>query len=155
MPRVATKTTRTADSYQTLTRRFPLRPIRTEADLDKAIEVVDDLSVRRHLNQDEDDYLEVLSTLIEAYEDEHYPIPPATDSEMLSHLIDARGITQAETARETKIAISTISEILNGKRRLTREQIDRVSRFFHAPPEVFINPTRIPCPMDSSTEIAA
>ena len=151
MTRTATKTTRTTEAYLELLRRFPLRPIRSEDALDKAIEVVNDLSIRPHLSQDEDDYLDVLSTLIEAYEDEHYPIPPATDSAMLAHLIEARGITQAEFARRAEIAISTISEVISGKRRLTREHIDRISRAFNTPPDIFINPSRDPVSREFAT----
>src|SRR5579872_2385309 len=67
-----TKTPRHAvgDLYLTLIREFPLRPIRSEADLDGAIAMIDALTDRGELRPDEQDYLDVLSKLVEEYEDE-------------------------------------------------------------------------------------
>jgi HTH-type transcriptional regulator/antitoxin HigA len=125
------------DPYLELIRRFPLRPIRSEDELDRAIEVVDELIDRDDLDQSEKDYLDVLSDLIERYESEVHPIEPVSDAEILAHLIEAKGITQAKLARETRIAESTISEVLVGKRILNRFQIGRLARFFNVGPMVF------------------
>jgi HTH-type transcriptional regulator/antitoxin HigA len=135
------KTTRKARGgqavYLELIRRFPLRPIRSDEELDRAIAVVDGLLDRTDLNQDERDYLDVLSDLIERYESEAYPVPPASDAEVLAHLIEARGTTQAQVARETKLAESTISEVLAGKRELNRTHIGQLARYFGVGPAVF------------------
>ena len=56
-----------------------------------------------------------LSDLAAAYEDEHYRIEPASDAEMLRHLMEAKGVTQIQLHRSTKIARSTISEVLAGQ----------------------------------------
>src|SRR5438046_400745 len=111
---------KSADQYLELVRQFPLRPIRSDAELDRAIAVVNSLVDREELTTDEDDYLEVLGDLVEKYETEHHPIPPVSDADMLRHLIEARGTTQAAVAAETGIAVSTVSEILAGKRGLNR-----------------------------------
>jgi HTH-type transcriptional regulator/antitoxin HigA len=127
-------------SYLALIRRFPLRPIRSEAELDQATAVVNALLDRDHLYPAEEDYLDVLSDLVERYEDKHHPIPTddLTDAEMLEFLIDAKGATQTEAARGSGIAVSTISEILAGKRRLTRAQIEKLATYFHISPAVFL-----------------
>jgi plasmid maintenance system antidote protein VapI len=52
-------------------------------------------------------------------------------------LIEAKGAAQAEVARAAGIAESTISEVLAGKRDLTRAQIGRLARYFHVTPAVF------------------
>ena len=62
------------EKYLDLVRHFPLRPIRSERDLDRAAKVIDSLVDRPSLSFDEKDYLNVLSDLVEAYEEEHYPI---------------------------------------------------------------------------------
>lgn len=129
---------KSADQYLELVRRFPLRPIRSDAELDRAIEVINSLVDQEKLTTDEDDYLEVLGDLIEKYEHEHHPIPPVSDADMLRHLIEARGTTQAAVAAETGIAVSTISEILAGKRGLNRRHIEALARMFHVSPAVFI-----------------
>lgn len=125
------------DAYLELIQHFPLRPIRTEEELDRAIEIVDDLTDRDDLEEGEKDYLEVLSDLMERYEAERHPIEPVSDSAILAHLIEAKEITQARLAYEAKIAESTISEVLTGKRRLNRSQIGRLARYFGVAPTVF------------------
>jgi len=127
------------DSYIELVRRFPLRPIRTEAELDRAVDMIDSLIDRGKLNEDEDDYLDVLGDLVRRYETENHPMPAVSDADMLRHLIEARETTQASVAAETGIAESTISEILAGKRGLSRRHIEALARHFHVSPAVFMS----------------
>ncbi len=75
-------------------------------------------------------YLDALSDLVAAYEDEHYAIEPASDADMLRHLMEARGITQAQLSRETAIPKSTISEVLAGKRPFSRQMIRKLADYF-------------------------
>jgi HTH-type transcriptional regulator/antitoxin HigA len=124
-------------SYLRLVRAFPLRPIRTEEELDRAIEVIDSLLDRDDLDAAEADYLDVLGDLVERYEAEHDPIEEASDADMLAHLIDAKGVTQADVARGTRIAVSTISEVLSGKRTLNRAHIAKLARYFGVDPATF------------------
>jgi len=140
MPDRTTKTRarRGDDSYQALIRRFPLRPIRNESELDGAIAVIDALSIRDDLDPGESDFLDVLSDLVERYEDKHYTIGDVSDAEMLAFLMDQRGAKQVEIARATGIAESTLSEVLRGKRRLTRGQITKLAAHFHVGPGVFL-----------------
>jgi len=126
------------DRYLDLVRRLPLRPIRSEADLDRAVAMVESLAKRDDLDADEMDYLDVLGDLVSKYEAEHHPPQPVSDADMLRHLIEARGITQAAVSAGTGIAESTISEILAGRRWLNRKHITALSRFFGVDPAVFI-----------------
>jgi HTH-type transcriptional regulator/antitoxin HigA len=54
-----------------------------------------------------------------------------TDAEMLAHLIEAKGVGQADEGRATGIAVSTISEMLAGKRQLSRRHIEKLAMYFH------------------------
>src|SRR5947209_18286411 len=63
------------DRYLDLVRRFPLRPIRSEAELDRAIAMIDSLVDQETLSLDEQDYLDVLSDIVEKYETETHPLP--------------------------------------------------------------------------------
>jgi HTH-type transcriptional regulator/antitoxin HigA len=126
------------DRYLELVRRFPLRPLRSDADLDAAVAVIDSLIDQDDLSPPEQDYLDVLSDLVEAYEDEHVPIDPVSDAEMLRFLIESKGVTQAQAAAEAGIAESTISEVLSGKRKLNRGQIGKLARYFHVEPGAFV-----------------
>ena len=125
------------DAYLELIHRFLLRPIRSEEELDRAMEVVDELIDRDKLEPSERDYLDVLSDLTERYESETHPIEPVSDAVMLAHLIEAKNVTQADVAREARIAESTISEVLAGKRMLNRFHISKLSRYFNVSPTVF------------------
>lgn len=125
------------DTYLALVHAFPLRPIRSDAQLDAAVEMIDRLLARRSLDKAEEDYLQVLSDLVERYEAEEHPMQPLSDGEMLRHLIEAKEVTQSQLAQTTGIADSTISEVLAGKRRLTRAHIAKLAQFFSVGPAVF------------------
>ncbi len=127
------------EKYLDLVRQFPLRPIRSEKELDRAVKVIDSLTDRPSLSADENDYLNVLGDLVEAYEEERYPMPnKVSDARMLRHLIEAKGVSQTEVAKATGIANSTISAVLKGIRQLTREHIGKLANYFHVDPGVFI-----------------
>ena len=125
-------------SYHKLIRRFPLRPIRSEGELDRAISTVNSLLDRDQLDPDEQDYLDVLGDLIEKYEAEHHPIPPVSDAEMLRFLIESKDVTQAQVSLEAGIAESTISEILAGKHGSIVATSRRWRSIFHVSPAVFL-----------------
>ena len=119
------------DTYLELVQAFPLASIKSDEHLAAAQDVMDQLLAKSGLDDGEDMYLDALSDLVAAYEDEHYPIEPASDADMLRHLLDARVITQAQSSRDTGIAKSTISEVLAGKRSFSRRLIRKLADYFH------------------------
>ena len=125
------------DRYLELVGLFPLRPIRTEEELDAATRVIDMLIDQPRRSRAEDDYLDVLSDLTMAYEAVHYPDEPVSDADMLRSFLDDWRLTQFEVAKATGIAESTISEVLSGKRKLNRKQIGKLARYFRVEPGVF------------------
>jgi len=125
------------DRYLQLIQRFPLRPIRSDAELNEAIRMIDSLLDRRDLAPEEEDYLDVLGDLVERYESEAHPMAPVSDAEMLRHLIEAKGVSQTAVAKATGIADSTISEAVSGKRALNRSHIGKLARYFAVSPDVF------------------
>jgi HTH-type transcriptional regulator/antitoxin HigA len=133
----ASYTGKARDRYLDLVRRFPLRPLRSDEDLAAAVVVIDGLLSRASLTPEESDYLEVLSDLVEAYETEAHPTGPVSDADLLNHLIEARRVSQSEVADATGIAVSTISDVLRGKRTLNRAHIGKLARYFHVSPDVF------------------
>ena len=128
---------KTEDRYLELVRQFPLRPLRTDDDLDAAVVVIDSLLDRPTLTAPERDYLDVLSDLVEAYEDAVVPMRPVGDAELLRFLIEQKGVTQAAVAAGAVIAESTVSAVLAGKRKLNRTQIANLARYFHVEPATF------------------
>lgn len=125
------------NAYLGLVATLPLRPIRSERDLDRAAKMIDSLVDRPKLTKAERDYLDVLTDLVEKYESQAYPAEPSSDAEMLAHLLDARGMSQTELAAGVGISGSTISEVLHGKRKLRREHVARIAAFFGVSPAVF------------------
>ena len=125
------------DSYLSLIHRFPLRAIRNDRELDEAIALVNELLDWPKLDEGETDYLDVLGDLVEAYEESAHPIEPASDAAMLESLLTDRGQTQLQVAAATGIANSTLSNVLHGKRQLTRDHIRRLAKHFNVDPGVF------------------
>lgn len=120
----------TQSSYLDCVRTFPLVAIRAEKHLRAAQEVMDGLLAKGRLSAGELLYLDALSDLAAAYEDEHHPIEPASDADMLRHLIESKAISQVDLHRATGIPKSTISEILAGKKPFSRQVIRKLSAYF-------------------------
>jgi HTH-type transcriptional regulator/antitoxin HigA len=125
------------DEYFHLVREWPLRPIRSDGELDRAIRMLDSLSDRPNLSDDAKDYLLVLVDLVGKYEEEKYPIPPVSAAEVLEHLIESRDVSQREVSTATGIAETTVSELLRGRRPMNRRHIEALARFFAVSPAVF------------------
>src|SRR4051794_13461585 len=123
------------DSYLELVVAFPLASIKTEEHLAAAQEVMDRL-LARGLDAGEELYLDALSDLVASYEDEHHAIEPATDADMLRHLMEAKGLTQADLSREAGISRSSVSEVLAGKKTLSRQMIRKLATYFRIDPSV-------------------
>jgi HTH-type transcriptional regulator/antitoxin HigA len=118
------------DSYLERVLAFPLASIKSEAHLEEAQEVMDGLLAQGDIDEGAAMYLDALSDLVATYEDEHHTIEPAPDADMLRHLLEARGITQAQLSREAGIARSTVSEVLAGKKPFSRGMIRKLAESF-------------------------
>jgi HTH-type transcriptional regulator/antitoxin HigA len=131
---------RASASYLALAKRFPIKPIATQAELDAAISVIDSLLCRtKPLDAMESGYLDSLSREVECYEEDKYPMPPVSDAEMLRHLIEAKDVSMSAVAASTGIAVSTISSVLAGKRQLNRRHIAKLAPYFGVEPSVFLD----------------
>ena len=126
-------------AYWLLMERFPLRPLVTERELDAATSLVDELIDRPRLDAWEQAYLDVLSDLVEAAEEELHPMAAATDGETFTVLRQEKGVSQQQAALDTGIANSTISSVISGRRRFTREHLRRLSDYFGVPVATFAN----------------
>jgi HTH-type transcriptional regulator/antitoxin HigA len=119
------------DSYLELVMAFPLASIKSDEQLQEAQKVMDQLLAQGELGDGEEMYLDALSDLVAAYEDEHFAIEPASDAEMLRHLMEAKDVTQAQLSRDTTIPKSTISEVLAGKKPFSRQVIRKLADYFN------------------------
>ena len=124
--------------YLDLIRAFPLRPIRTDAELRQAEKVLHALVDTESLSVLEQDYLLILGNLIEEYEEKAYLIEDLPPHEMLAGLIEAKEITQSAVAKATGIPVSTISELLAQKREFNVSHIEKLCAYFGVGPSAFI-----------------
>ncbi len=129
------------NDYLAMIRQLPLMPIETIDAHRRALAVADGLLKKKarggKLSRGEAGYLSVLLGLLEDYEKTKYPRHRVGDGEMLAHLIEAKAVTQTQVERDTGIAAPTISAVIAGRRRLTRDQIGKLAAYFGVAPTVF------------------
>jgi HTH-type transcriptional regulator/antitoxin HigA len=118
------------DSYLELIQEFPLASMKSERHLNEAQEVLDSLLAKGKLDEGEETYMDALSDLVATYEDDHHAIEPASDADMLRHLMEAKQVSQVQLSRDTGIPKSSISEILSGKKRFSRQMIRKFADCF-------------------------
>lgn len=117
-----------------------IRPIKTEQDYDWAIaEIARYFENQPDVGSPEGDRFDVLATLIEAYENEHYPISALDPVEAISAYMQMAGLKQASLA-EIIGSRSRASEILARKRHLTLDMVHKLSEQWRIPAEVLIKP---------------
>lgn len=118
------------DSYLELVLTFPLASIKSDRHLEEAQKVIDRLLAKCRLDGGEEMYLDALGDLVAAYEDAYHAIEPASDADMLHHLMEASGVSQVQLHRDTGVAKSTISEVLAGKKPFSRQIIRKLASYF-------------------------
>ncbi len=114
--------------------------IKNDDDLEFAIKRIEELW-GAELDTPEGDELEVLVVLVEAYEQEHYPIDPPDPVETVLAAMEERGATRGELAKILGGA-SRVSEFLNRKRNLTKSMIRRLHEEWSIPLEVLVQESR-------------
>jgi HTH-type transcriptional regulator/antitoxin HigA len=123
--------------YARLLAKFLPKPIQSERELEAATAVLLDLDERSDLSPEEDALAEVLTVLIEDYEDKHYPLPDVPPNESLKALMEDRGLKHKDIwpVLGNKGAAT---EILSGRRSISKAQARRLADFFRVPVDLFI-----------------
>jgi HTH-type transcriptional regulator/antitoxin HigA len=117
-----------------------LKPIRTNADYRKALAEVERLWGTKSGTR-EGDRLDVLATLIDAYETEHYPIDPPDPVEAIKFRMEQQGLSRKDL--EPLIGTRTrVAEVLNRKRSLSIGMIRRLHEKLGISADVLIRPSR-------------
>ncbi len=117
-----------------------VKPIRTKRDYDAALAEVERLWGAAAWTRD-GDRLDVLATLIDAYEAEHYPMDPPDPIEAIKFRMQQQGLTRRDLEEiiETR---TRIAEVPNRKRGLSIAMIRRLHERLGIPAEVLIQPRR-------------
>jgi len=117
---------------------LPLRPIHTEADYEQALSEIESL-FEAQPDTPEGDRLEVLTTLVEAYEREQHPVLPPDPVEALLYYLESRGLARRDLEPYLG-SRARVAEVLNRRRGLTIEMIRRLHQGLGLPAEVLIRP---------------
>jgi HTH-type transcriptional regulator/antitoxin HigA len=112
-------------------------PITSEAQNEYYTGLLHDLAMRRDLTAKEEKYVELLTLLIEAYEEEHYSVRDASPIEVLAELMQANNLIQKDLVSIFGTE-SMASMVLNGKRPLSLEHAVALGRRFHISPAAFV-----------------
>lgn len=124
------------DYAELLAQTLP-RVIHSEEQNEKFISILEELEHRSaHWSEAEATLAELLTLLIEEYEDRNYQLKAATPVEVLLELMEANDLKQKDLA-DIFGAESTVSAVINGKRDMTREHIKKLSDRFNVSPAVF------------------
>jgi HTH-type transcriptional regulator/antitoxin HigA len=117
-----------------------LKPIRNEADYEAALTEIERLwGVRA--GTAEGDRLDILATLVDVYENEHYPMDPPDPIEAIKFRMEQQGLTRKDL--EGVLGSRTrVAEVLNRRRGLSMNMIRRLHEKLGIPAEVLIRPTR-------------
>ena len=113
-----------------------ITPIRNEKDYQKALDRLEKIfDAKKGTNQG--DELEILSILIDQYENQNFPIGMPDPIEAIKFRMEQMGMKQKDLAEVIGFK-SRVSEILNKKRKLTLDMIRKLNTTLHIPTEVLV-----------------
>ncbi len=115
-----------------------IKPIKTTADYKAALKEVGRLS-EAQAGTPQGDRLEVLTTLVEAYEDKHFAIPAPDPIEAIQYFMESRDLSRRDLEPFLG-SRARVSEILNRRRPLSLEMIRELNKGLGIPAEVLIQP---------------
>ncbi len=113
------------------------RVIRNKAELEAYTDALFQLTALESPSRSEVDAVELLTLLVERYEQEHYPVPAADPASVVRFLIQKQNLTQRDLIPQFG-SESAVSMFLAGHRNLTIEQVRKLSTRFKLPTDVFI-----------------
>jgi HTH-type transcriptional regulator/antitoxin HigA len=117
---------------------YLLRPIHTQGDYNRCLHIIDMLAGRDNLNKDQKDYLESLTVLVEAYEEEHEAISTGHDAvDTLKFLLEENDLTGSDLGRilgQRQLG----AKILSRKRELSKTHILKLAAYFAVNPALFL-----------------
>lgn len=111
--------------------------IETEAEYEQTLAVVEALTFTQSRTPEQTALYKLLIMLIESYEAEHYPIKEASPTEVLNHIMEASGTRQVDLVGVIGSS-GVVSEIVNGRRSISKTQAKILGDRFKVSPSLFI-----------------
>jgi len=125
------------EAHGSLAHTYRPRIIKTEEENQRALQCVDELMAKENRTAEEDDLYELLVHLIHEFEEMEYPVESASPLSVLHQLMESHGMKQ----KDLEGVIGTkgvVSEIVNGKRGISKQQAKTLGELFHVSPGLFI-----------------
>lgn len=124
-------------AYSAILTKYPPKVIRSEMENETYTEILYGLDRRsKKLTRAEKELADLLTLLIEDFEEKQYQLPRAKPLGVLRFLMDQHSLKQKDLV-DVFGTPSIVSEVLSGKRELNKEHIKRLSERFHVSPELF------------------
>ena len=125
-----------AVDYGTLLSEIKPEVVHNETQNETYIQQLEQLTGKTVVSPAEKKLIQLLSVLVEEYENKHHPVPAAGPLDILRHLMEVHELRQKDLV-DVFGAESTVSDVLKGKREITKDQVRRLSKRFHVSPAVF------------------
>lgn len=124
-------------TYGRLLGRTLPRVLHTDEECERLTNELMRFDEREDLSPEETELAELLTVLIDEYEERRYPIRKASPQQTLQHLMEARRLTQKDLWKLFGSKGIT-SEVFHGKRSISKAQAKKLAAFFHVSAELFI-----------------
>ncbi|WP_445249961.1 helix-turn-helix domain-containing protein [Microcoleus sp. OTE_8_concoct_300] len=124
-------------TYSKLLGEIAPRAIETEEEYDRLLAVAERLTFAKNRTPEERALYKLLVTLIEVYETENYPMDKSEPHEILQHIMESSGTRQADLVGIIGSS-GVVSEVVNGKRAISKAQAKALGDYFKISPSLFI-----------------
>jgi HTH-type transcriptional regulator / antitoxin HigA len=125
------------NNYPQLLAEFVPQAIDSETEYDRALAIAERLTFKKDRTEAEIKFLKLVVVLIEDYEAEHYPMDDVAPHDLLQHLMESNGTRQADLVGLIG-SRGVVSEVVNGKRAISKAQAKALGEFFSVSPGLFI-----------------
>ena len=125
------------NTYRNLLFETAPKVIESEAEYEQALTITEQLHFKKNRLPEETALYLLLVTLIEAYETENYPMEPSSPHDILLHLMGSSCTRQADLVGVIGSS-GVVSEVVNGKRAISKAQAKALGEYFNLSPSLFI-----------------
>jgi HTH-type transcriptional regulator / antitoxin HigA len=108
-----------------------------DEEFDRMVEHLERLTFKPDLSVEENALANLLEKLVVAYDDEHYPMPDVPPHRMVRFLMEQRGLKQTDLVPLLG-SRAQVSDLVNGKRGISKAQAKKLAEYFHVSAELFI-----------------
>jgi HTH-type transcriptional regulator / antitoxin HigA len=124
-------------AYSNLLAEVAPKVIETQEEYDRALAVAERLTFAKNRTPEEQAIHKVIVTLIEAYEAQNYPMDESAPHEILQHIMEVSDTRQADLVGIIGSS-GVVSEVVNGKRSISKAQAKALGDYFKVTPSLFI-----------------